>query len=187
MIPVLSRWLVANYTSVKSFAFWKVSVKVYNFRVLVYKEVPLPWIKWNLSFNDDCLPTILGWKVSFSKKWVLIYATLGFPFINRFPSHEWNDTHLWNTTHPLTMIAGQVYEWEFSFSKKWVSINFRLSVYKGVALPCMKWYPSFNADWWLSILFWKVLPSEKQVLNYRTLGFPFIKGFPSMNEMKAVL
>ena len=28
--------------SVKSFTFWKVSVKLYNFRVTVYKGVPLP-------------------------------------------------------------------------------------------------------------------------------------------------
>ena len=42
MIPILYQWPLANYTSVKSFIFWKVSVKLCNFKVPVYKGVPLP-------------------------------------------------------------------------------------------------------------------------------------------------
>ena len=59
MKHVLSRWSLSHYTTVKSFTFWKLSVKLYNFNVPVYKA---------------------------------------------FPSHEWNETH------PLTMIADQLYE-----------------------------------------------------------------------------
>ena len=148
MEPILNRWLLANYASVKRFAFRKVSAKicnlrvpvykgvpltwmkwhpslnddwypsvllsksftlrkvgakVYNFRVPVNKWVPLPWMKWNPSLIDDCWPTIQVWKDSLSEKWVLKYATLGFPFIRGFPSHEWNDTH------SLSMTGIQVY------------------------------------------------------------------------------
>ena len=92
MKPILKRWLLANYTSVNGFAFWKVSAKICNFRVPVSKGVPLPWMKWYPSFNDDCWPTIQVWKDSLSEKLVLKYATLGFPFIRGFPSHEWNET-----------------------------------------------------------------------------------------------
>ena len=96
----------------KSFTFWKVSAKVYNFRVPVFKGVPLPWEKWHPSFDDDSWPSVRLWKYSLSEKCVLKYATLGFPFIRGFPSHEWNDTH------PLTMAACQVYASEkFRFLK----------------------------------------------------------------------
>ena len=103
---IRKRWLLAKYTPVKSFAFGKLSVKLYNFRVPVYKGVPLLWMKWNPCFNDDCWPTVLVWKVSLSEKWVLNYTTFGFPFIRGFPSHEWNETY------PLTMIAGQLNDCE---------------------------------------------------------------------------
>ena len=64
--------------------------------------------------NDDCWPSILAWKVPLSEKWVLNYATLGFPFIRGFPSHEWNDTRL------LTMIGGQYEGKKLRFLKnKW--------------------------------------------------------------------
>ena len=59
MKPILKRWLLANYTTVKIFVFWKVSAKMFNFSVPVYKGVPFPWMKWNPSFNDDRLPTTL--------------------------------------------------------------------------------------------------------------------------------
>ena len=146
----LKRWLQTKYTSLKSFTFWKASVNVYNFRVPVHKGVPLPWMKCNLSFKDDCRPTILVWKVSNSEKCILNYTTLGSPFIRGFPSHGWNEYQLWKAslsekwalnytnlgfpfirgfpsygwseTHPLTMIAGQVYEFEechFLKSVRW--------------------------------------------------------------------
>ena len=112
MIHVFWQWLVANCTRVNSFAFWKVNGKLYNFKVPVFKGVPLTWMKRNTSFNDDCRPTVRVWKVSPSEKWMVNYTTSGFPFIRGFPSHEWYDTH------PLTMIASQLYEDEkFRFLK----------------------------------------------------------------------
>ena len=57
--------------------------------------------------------------------------------------------------------------------------NFRVPVYKGVPLLWMKWNLCFNDDWLQSLIPWKVSLSEKWVLNYTTLGLPFIRGFPS--------
>ena len=111
----IKRWLLANYTGVKRFSFWKASAKICNFRVPIYKGVPFPWMKWNPSLNDDCCPTIQVWKDSLSEKWVLKYATLGFPFTRVFPTHEWNDRH------PKTMTGIQVYYYlKDSLSEKWV-------------------------------------------------------------------
>ena len=104
----------------EKFHFQKSECKVYSFRVPIYKGVPLPWIKWNPFLNDDCWPTIQVWKDSLSEKWVLKYATLGFPLIRGFPSHEWNDTS------PLTMAACQVYAREkfYSFNDdSWSSVQ----------------------------------------------------------------
>ena len=99
----------------KFFVFWKVSANLYNLRVPVNKGVSLPWMKWNPSLNDDCWPTILVWKDSLSEKLVQKYATLWFPFIRGFPSHEWNDTH------PLSTTASQVYYYRnVLLSEKWV-------------------------------------------------------------------
>ena len=181
MKPILYRWQLAKYTTVTSFTFWKVSVKLYNFRVPVYKGVALPWMKWYYSmkwystFNNNCWASLRVWKFLLSEKWVLNYTTLALPFIRGFPSHEWNDSH------PLTMTAGQVYQSE-NFTSWNVSVklyNFRVPVYKGVSLPWMKWNPTFNDECWQSILVWKKSLSEKLVLIYTTLGFPFISGFPS--------
>ena len=116
MIPILYQWLLAKYTIVKSFAFWKVSVNLCNFRIPVYKGVPLPWMKWHTfmkwypSFTNDCRPSIRVWKVSLSETWELNCTTLGFLFVREFPSHEWNETHPWNDTHLLPMTADHVYE-----------------------------------------------------------------------------
>ena len=53
MIPI-KRWLVVNYTSVKSFALWKVRVKLYKFGVSVYKGVSVPTIDEMIPIlNDD--------------------------------------------------------------------------------------------------------------------------------------
>ena len=59
-----------------------------------------------------------------------MYASLGFPFIRGFPSHEWNETRA------LAMTAGQVYDSEkFHFHKISVKLhNFRVPVYKVVPL-----------------------------------------------------
>ena len=108
----IERWQVANYSSVKIFAFWKVSAKLYNYRVHVFKGVPLPRMKWNPSFNDDWWPTIRVSKAPLSKKWVLKCTTWGFPFLKRFPSHGWNETRR------LAMFGGEIYECEtFDFLK----------------------------------------------------------------------
>ena len=45
MIPILYQWLLAKYTSVKSFAFWNVSVELYKFRVPVYSSPPMNEMK----------------------------------------------------------------------------------------------------------------------------------------------
>ena len=132
MIHIISWRLLNKYTSVKFFTFRKMSLKLYSFRVPVYKGVPLPWrklhpsyfrvpvfkgvplpwMKWNPAFNDYWWPTIRVWKVSLSEKWVLNYTTSGFPFLMGFPSPEFDDTH------PLTITGGQLYECEnFRFLK----------------------------------------------------------------------
>ena len=49
MKPILSRWLLQNYMTVKSFTFWKVNFQLYNFRVPVYKG-----LSSQVSFHDDC-------------------------------------------------------------------------------------------------------------------------------------
>ena len=88
---------------------------------------------------------------------MLNYTTLRFPFIRGFPSYEWNDTH------PLTMTASQVYECvEVLPSAKWVL--------KYTTYECAE----------VSLL-------EKWVLNYATLGFPFIRGFPSHERNETIL
>ena len=48
MIPILYQWQLAKYTTVQSFAFWNVRVKLYNFRVSVYNHyttLVFPFIK----------------------------------------------------------------------------------------------------------------------------------------------
>ena len=114
----------------RSFTFRKVSAKICNFRVPIYKGVPIPWMKWNPSLNDDCWPTIRVKRFTFWKVSVKIW-------------------------------------------------NFRVPVYKGVPLPWMERNPSLKDDCWPTILVWKDSLSEKWVQKYTTLGFPFIKGFPS--------
>ena len=42
-----------------------------------------------------------------------------------------------------------------------------------------KMIPIFKDDWWPTIWVWKDSLSEKWVLNYITLGSPFIRGFSS--------
>ena len=45
MKHILSQWLLASYTTVKSFTFWKVSVKLYNFMVPFIRGFPSH--EWN--------------------------------------------------------------------------------------------------------------------------------------------
>ena len=58
---VICRIAQVIYTSLNSFTFRRVHLKQYNFRVPVYRGVPLPWM--------------------------INKATLGCPFIRGFPSH----------------------------------------------------------------------------------------------------
>ena len=43
MKPILERWQLAYYTTVKSFTYRKDSIKLYNFRVPVFKGIAFPW------------------------------------------------------------------------------------------------------------------------------------------------
>ena len=89
MKPVLERWVLVNCPSLNSLTFGKLSVKLHNFRVPGSKGVPLPWMKWKPSFHDNCWPTIVVGEASLSEKYMLKYATLGFPFISDFrPMNE---------------------------------------------------------------------------------------------------
>ena len=119
-----------------------------------------PCEKWHPSLMMTASQVYTCAKDSLSEKFVLKNATLGSPFIRGFPSHGWHETH------PLTMIAGQVYEFEsFTFWKVSVKVyNFRVPVYKVVSLPWMKWNTSFNDDCWPSILVWRVSHFEKCTL-----------------------
>ena len=67
--------MMAKYTTVKSFTFTKVSLKLYNFRVPVYKRVPLPLMKWYPPFTMTAGQVYECEKVSLSEKLVLNYAT----------------------------------------------------------------------------------------------------------------
>ena len=99
----------------------------------------------------------LVWKDSLSEKWLLIYTTLGFPFIRGFPSHEWNETH------PLTVSLVNCTSLN-SFTVWKVSLkpyNFRIPVYKGVILPRMKYKPSFHDNCCQAIVQWKLSLYEK--------------------------
>ena len=112
MNTILPRSLLANYRTVKSFTFWKVSVKPYSFRVPVYKGVVLTWMESQPSFDENCYQIIVLWKASLAQKWVLKHKNLGFPFIKGLSPHEFNENH------PLTMTPGQLYEWKkFRFLK----------------------------------------------------------------------
>ena len=102
---------MANNKSVKSFAFWKMNVKLFNFRVPVYKGVPLPWMKWNRSFQDDCWPSMGPCKLSLSEKWMLNHTTLGLLFIRGLSYHEWNETY------PSTITTAKLYDWNVSLSE----------------------------------------------------------------------
>ena len=130
MIPVLSRWLVANCTSVKSSTLQKVSVKVYNLRVPVFKEVPLPWLKWNPSFSDVWWRNIRVWNVWISEKWVLNYTTWGFPFLRgfRFPWMKWY------------MSFSDDWWRNIRVSKSWLSEKWVLK-YTTLGFPFLKGFP----------------------------------------------
>ena len=95
MKPILWRWVQPSYTSLKSSHFEKCT--------LMYATLGSPFIRGFPShgWNEPQL-----WKASLSEKWALNYTNLGFPFIRGFPSYGWSETH------PLTMMAGQVYEFE---------------------------------------------------------------------------
>ena len=157
----------ANYTSLKSVTFWK----VYNFRVHVYKGVPL----------YACWSSILVWRVSHFEKCTLTYASVklhnfrvpiykGVPL----PWMKWNPSFN-DDCWPSIVV------WKGSNFEKWASISTTLEfpLIRGVPFPWKRWNPSFNDDCWPSILVWTVSNFEKWALMYTTLGFPVIRGFPS--------
>ena len=146
------------------------SAKVYNFRGPVYKGVPLPWDNVNeMKPNVKRYTTVKRftfWKVDVKLYNCRVFVDKGvrLPWEKCNPSFDdqwWPSIRLWKV-------------WKVSVNL----YNFRVPDYKGVPLPWMKWHPCFNDDWWPIIRVWKVLLSEKWVLNYSTLGFPFISGFP---------
>ena len=182
--PILWQKLQSNYTILKTFTISKVSFKLYNFRVSVYKGVPFSWMKWYPSFKDDNWPRILLWKVSLTENLVLNYTTLEFPFIKGLPSHEWNDTQ------PLMMTTSQGYECvNVSLSDKWVQKCTTLG------FPFIKGFPSHERNKTHPLTMTagqlydseKVSLSKKLVLIYTSLGLPFIRGFPPMIELKPFL
>ena len=164
--------------------------KLYNLRVSVYKGVPLPWMKWNPSFNDDWWPNIRGWKVSLSEKWMLNYTTLGFPFIRGFPSHERNETLLSTMTasqvypcekwHPsLMMTASQVYTCaKDSLSEKFVLKNATLGS------PFIRGFPSHDVRMCRSFTFGKmsIKLCDFRVPVYKGVPFTWEKWNPSFND-----
>ena len=135
---VICRWVQVIYTSLNSLTFRKVHLKQYNFRVPVYKGVPLPWMKWNSSFNDDCWPAIVVSKVPTFEKYIplpWIKWNSSFADERRSSILVWTaslseecilnkatlvcpiirgfPSHGWSETHPLTMTA------RFQILKTW--------------------------------------------------------------------
>ena len=92
MKPVVERWVLVNCTSLNSFTFWKVSVKLHKFRVPGYKGFRLPWVKWNPSLNDDFWPTIVVGKTSLSENNLFKLRNFRVSLYMGVPYHEWNDT-----------------------------------------------------------------------------------------------
>ena len=163
MTLILYRWRLAKCTIVKRFTFRKVSAKRCNFRVPIYKGVPLTLMKWHPSLTMTAGQVYECVKDSLSEKWVLNYANLGFPFIRGFPSHEWNDTQ------PLTMAACQVYACEkfhsfnddsWSSVRMWkVSLSEKcMQIYTTSGFPFIRGFPSheWNDTHSLSMAAWQV-------------------------------
>ena len=69
LIPILYKWLLAKYPSIKTYAFSKVSVKLWNYRV-----PPPPWMKWNTSLNYNCGRSIqVGKDLHSPKLYILVF------------------------------------------------------------------------------------------------------------------
>ena len=52
--------------------------------------------------------------------------------------------------------------------------NLRVTVYKGVAVPCMKLYTSFEDNCWQTLLLWKVSLSEKWVYEMKPIRWRWL-------------
>ena len=106
LIPILYQWLVVKYTSVKSFAFWKVSVEQWNFSLPVYKRVSLSWMKWKPSFYNvhywsiTTVLTLSTWKMCFKTD------KFSVPVNQGFPSHEWKLKPSFNNVYYVTIYLG---------------------------------------------------------------------------------
>ena len=156
-------------------------LKPYKFRVPVYKGVPLPWMKGNTSFNDQCWPSGLVWKVSLFEKSALNNTTLWCPFLKRFSSHGWSETHHLTMSirgsHAMDEVTLVICRWlqvistslnSFTFTKVHLKQhNFRVPVYKGVPIQWMKWNSSFNDECRVTILVKKLhfLKSERYTIH----------------------
>ena len=151
------------------------SANLYNFRVPVYKGVPLTWMKSHPSFNNYSWSTIPVWKDSLSEKWELNYATLGFPFIRgSLPMNEMKPIPWRWQLVKCTPVK------RFTFRKvsaKYTALGF--TFIRG--FPPHEWNDTHPLMMTARQVYacGKFSLSEKWVLIYATLGFPFIRGFPS--------
>ena len=126
VIPILWRWVLANFTMVKSFTIRIVSVKLYNFRVPVYKGVPLPWMKWNVSLNYNCRQSIQVGKDLLSPKLYILLLRGWEIFILIHNSQVYKchlPTHEINGLHPLTICR--------VYSDRWLC------------------FPTLKVTWWI--------------------------------------
>ena len=102
---------------------------------------------------------------------------------------EASSHHELNQIYPSTeLLSNYTKAKTFTFRKvSFKSSNFRVSVYKVVILPWMKRKPSFHHNCSQTILLWKLSLSKKWIFNHTTLGCPFIRGYPPIDEMKTIL
>ena len=186
MTPILYRWRLGKCTSVKRFTFWNASAKVYNFRVPVYKGVPLTLMKWYPSLNDDTYPSILLSKSFTFRKVSAKVCSFRVPVYKGVPL-------TWMKWNPFFIDEGlsSVQEWKVSLSKKWVQI------YTTSRFPFIRGSPPMNEmtpilyRWRLAkctgvkrFTFRKV---SAKIFNFRVpiykgVPFPWMKWYPSLED-----
>ena len=91
MEPILNRWLLANYTTVKSFTFRKVSAKICNFRVPVNKGVPPHMNEMIPILKRQLVKCTTVKSLTFRKDSANLY-NLRVAVYKGFSSHEWKET-----------------------------------------------------------------------------------------------
>ena len=129
MKPILSRWLLANHTILKNFTFWKVSFKLYKFRVPVYKGFPMnemePNFKRWLVAKYTTVISFAFWKVSVKLYNLRVPVFKGVPL----PWMKWY-TSFNDDRWPTIRVS------KSSLSEKWV-LNYTTS-----GFPFLKGFPS---------------------------------------------